>query len=396
MAARSYIADNATEAIQRISQLTTYGTPHWGISPGNVLETIFPLFIGVNPFIDWRGAQDLRVDCTNGIFGGPLNYDQEPSSPSRFLDQLRLKTLPSQIQYFAIRGSIFRQFLTPCLSHGSDGLITIDSANLGAIPANPPANQPSLTSNLVPLLTTNRLHIFQQTSDFSAILCALDLNCYILNVHSPVDVEITAPDGRSVSRQLSEIPGASYMELADETGHLNATVLIPFALGGDYTIHVVPKPGASPTDTYTLDVIRAGVTTTVAQDQGVQDIPPQPYVVTVLAPLAVDIKPGGFPNSINPTNSGTIPVAILSSASFDAPASVDPTSLTFGRTGNETSLAFCSGTEDVNADGLPDLVCHFDTVQSSFLAGDTVGVIKGRTVDGVPFVGTDSVRIVPQ
>jgi len=185
------------------------------------------------------------------------------------------------------------------------------------------------------------------------------------------------------------------MELADETGHLIATVLVPFAQGGNYTIRVLPKPGASPTDTYTLEVIRAGVTTTVAQDQRVQDIPAQPYVVTVLPPLALDIKPGSFPNSINPTNSGTIPVAILSSASFNAPASVDRTSLTFGRTGDETSLAFCSGAEDVNADGLPDLVCHFNTKHADFLVGDTAGVLKGRTVDGVPFVGTDSVRIVP-
>ncbi len=397
LAARSYIADNADEAVLRVSQLTTYGSPHWGISPGNVLEgEPLVLFSGINPFLDWRGAQDLRVDCTNGIFGGPLDYNQEPS-PERFLDQLRLKTLPSKIQYFAIQGhnDLSHQFLTPCLLDHWDGLITIDSANLGAIPKNPPAHQPSLTSNPVPLLTTSRLHT-GQTRDFSSILCALDLNCFILNVRSPIDVEITAPDGRSVSRQLSEIPGASYMELADETGHLIATVLLPFAQGGNYTIRVLPKPGASPNDSYTLEIVRAGVTSIVAENQRVQDIPAQPYVVTVLPPLAVDIKPGSFPNSINPGSRGKIPVAILSTLAFNAPSRVDKNSLTFGRTGNEQSLAFCnSGGEDVNGDGLLDLVCHFNTPDTGFTPGDTQGVLKGKTVDHIPFLGTDLVRIVP-
>jgi hypothetical protein len=77
---------------------------------------------------------------------------------------------------------------------------------------------------------------------------------------------------------------------------------------------------------------------------------------------AIDIKPGGFPNSINRGSKGSIPVAVLSSPTFGAPSIVDTTSLTFGRTGNETSLDFCSSTpEDVNGDGLLDVICHFKT-----------------------------------
>jgi hypothetical protein len=115
--------------------------------------------------------------------------------------------------------------------------------------------------------------------------------------------------------------------------------------------------------------------------------------------VGIDIKPGGVPNSINRESMGTIPVAILSSptfdAPFDAPSDVDTTSLTFGRTGDETSLAFCGSTaEDVNGDGLLDVVCHFDTQTTGLLLGDTQGVLKGETVDGVPIKGTDSVRIL--
>jgi hypothetical protein len=108
----------------------------------------------------------------------------------------------------------------------------------------------------------------------------------------------------------------------------------------------------------------------------------------------IDIKPGGVPNSINRSSQGSSPVAVLSNPTFDAPSAVDTTSLTFGRTGGEQSLAFCSSPEDVNGDGLLDVVCHFNTAAMEFLVGDTQGVLRGRTLSGVPIKGTDSVRIV--
>jgi hypothetical protein len=49
----------------------------------------------------------------------------------------------------------------------------------------------------------------------------------------------------------------------------------------------------------------------------------------------------------------------------------------------------------VNADGLLDLVCHFDTRLAAFEAGDTQGVLTGETIGGTKIKGTDSVRIVP-
>jgi hypothetical protein len=113
-------------------------------------------------------------------------------------------------------------------------------------------------------------------------------------------------------------------------------------------------------------------------------------------PLSIDIKPGGFPNSINRKSQGKTPVAILSTPVFNAPTRVLKGSLTFGRTGNEQSLAFCNpGGEDVNGDGLLDLVCHFNTQQTGFQPGDTLGILKGKTKDDVPIKGNDSVRIVP-
>jgi hypothetical protein len=88
-------------------------------------------------------------------------------------------------------------------------------------------------------------------------------------------------------------------------------------------------------------------------------------------------------------------VAVLSSPAFDAPAELDVASLTFGRTGEETSLASCGlDGEDVNGDGLLDLVCHFGTQAAGFLSGDTQGILKGKTLAGAKFVGSDSVRVL--
>jgi GH25 family lysozyme M1 (1,4-beta-N-acetylmuramidase) len=109
--------------------------------------------------------------------------------------------------------------------------------------------------------------------------------------------------------------------------------------------------------------------------------------------VRIDIKPGDDVPSINPNSHGKIPVAILSDASFNAPMDTDTATLTFGRTGNEHSLAFCS-VEDVNGDGLPDLICHFSTQATAFQSGDTVGVLKGRTLAGIPLRGTDAIVVV--
>ena len=112
--------------------------------------------------------------------------------------------------------------------------------------------------------------------------------------------------------------------------------------------------------------------------------------------VTIDIKPGSFPNSINHKSKGKIPVAILSTADFDAPGDVDWDSLAFGPIGDEKSLAFCSPSpEDVDDDGLYDLVCHFFTQSAGFECGNEVGYLKGQTVDGVSIEGSDSVRVVP-
>jgi hypothetical protein len=108
----------------------------------------------------------------------------------------------------------------------------------------------------------------------------------------------------------------------------------------------------------------------------------------------IDIKPGSVSNKVDSKGKGKISVAILSTDTFSAPDVLDLNSLTFGPTGNEDSLAFCDA-QNVNRDGLMDLVCYFYTRNTGFHCGDTQGVLKGKTLRGIPIEGSDSVKIAP-
>lgn len=51
--------------------------------------------------------------------------------------------------------------------------------------------------------------------------------------------------------------------------------------------------------------------------------------------------------------------------------------------------------QDVDGDGLLDLIVHVDTTALQLTQTDTVAVLKGKTSGGTAIGGTDSVRVVP-
>ena len=121
---------------------------------------------------------------------------------------------------------------------------------------------------------------------------------------------------------------------------------------------------------------------------------------------SIDIKPGDAGNTIHIGTPGTVTVAILSDASFDAPAMVARGSLTFGRMGDEQSLVYMPDPSasslqvpackvlDINGDGRKDLVCLFASQKAGFQLTDTFGVVRGETMTGVTIKGTDSVHVM--
>jgi hypothetical protein len=115
--------------------------------------------------------------------------------------------------------------------------------------------------------------------------------------------------------------------------------------------------------------------------------------------IDIDIKPGSDPNSINPNSKGVIPVAILGSNTFDV-TTVDVTTLVFGPGGAVPAhdltdpLVLAEHLQDVNGDGLTDLVCHFWTQDTGIAKGDTLATLTGATLGGTPIEGEDTVRTV--
>jgi hypothetical protein len=108
--------------------------------------------------------------------------------------------------------------------------------------------------------------------------------------------------------------------------------------------------------------------------------------------VAVDVKPGGFPNSINPKSKGVIPVAILTTDAFDA-TSVDPLSVQFGPNG-ATEAHGRGHIEDADGDGDDDLVLHFNTQATGIRCGETAASLTGETFDGQAIEGADAIQTV--
>jgi hypothetical protein len=130
-------------------------------------------------------------------------------------------------------------------------------------------------------------------------------------------------------------------------------------------------------------------------DVYIDDICIGEYTPTV--EVAIDIKPGSDPNSINLSSAGVIPVAILSSDTFDA-TTVDPDTVSFA--GARVKMVGKSGKylaheEDVNGDGLVDLMCQVVTADFMIEEGESVAVLEAETYDDTPIHGEDNVRIVP-
>jgi hypothetical protein len=153
-----------------------------------------------------------------------------------------------------------------------------------------------------------------EPKDVSTILCALFPNCIQVQAHSPVDLDVLQSDGSEIRKDLTSIPGASYQSYHDTPTHELTAVTVPVPMPGMLTIKATAKPGALPTDTYSISVTQNGVTSWIAQDVPVAEIPSAGYSVvpnsapipSISGPTTVEATgPSGAVVSL--TGSGTDP-----------------------------------------------------------------------------------------
>ncbi len=299
LAARSYLQASGLFSPDQITDFVTLGTPHYGVDQttlewlgatplGELIKEVWPDKAIALASI---GLSDMDGSCVaNGD-----SSDLTTLSPFlQKLDNNPSNALPSDIRYVVVSGSGVKGYLgtsydrcSPLNSLLTDLVVPTTSSTLAPIPS-PPQWTPKYTQ---------KLHT-DLPSDFAVILCALDPHCTEYQALSssgnapatgssggaslpPVDIQVTAPNGNAISNGFTSMPGAEYSTVTDPTGHEIASVVIPFPQGGQYTVTATPKPGAQPTDTFTILQIQGGVTTTIAQDMPIQNIPPAGFQTMV-------------------------------------------------------------------------------------------------------------------
>jgi hypothetical protein len=115
----------------------------------------------------------------------------------------------------------------------------------------------------------------------------------------------------------------------------------------------------------------------------------------------IDIKPGSFPNKINLSSNGLVPVAVFATPEFDASHFVPE----MAHLSDASSTMMCAGAmpvrwklDDVNRDGRPDLVFFFSTPDLDFNANSSNAVFMAHgsyNSTTLHIEGADSVLIKP-
>ena len=105
--------------------------------------------------------------------------------------------------------------------------------------------------------------------------------------------------------------------------------------------------------------------------------------------ITIDVKPGDDKVTLEPEREGMVPILIVTTPAFDA-ARVDPDTVRIGPGGTEASI-FRSMLEDVDKDGDIDRMVLVRVRDMQIKCGNKVIRVTGKTVDGRPFEGADTV-----
>jgi hypothetical protein len=107
--------------------------------------------------------------------------------------------------------------------------------------------------------------------------------------------------------------------------------------------------------------------------------------------VTIDVKPGDNPTTIEPDRGGLLPVAVLSTAKFDA-STIDPQTILIGPTGTEAE-PFRSMSEDVDRDGKADLMILVRVLDMKAKCGHKLIRLTGKTKAGDSIEGSEDVTM---
>ena len=112
--------------------------------------------------------------------------------------------------------------------------------------------------------------------------------------------------------------------------------------------------------------------------------------------VQVDVRPGADRAVIRTSSKTMIPVAVLSTSSFDA-TRVDPGSICFGDADSpdERDCTEAHGAghwADVDEDGDIDLLLHYEASETGIDSGDRSACLHGLTTDGRKIYGCDAIE----
>jgi hypothetical protein len=235
-----------------------------------------------------------------------------------------------------------------------------------------------LTVSVFPLSGVSLTDLLMQVN-FSVVGKSLE-QCSVGTAADPTQyIRITLNGVEGIAQNFSQERLNSLVDLVRANPGCTDVTLDEFLLQG--VILGNNRTGESISE---LDALAVGI--------GEQVFPTETTPLLCAIPVPVDIKPGHSSNAINPKSQGVIPVAILTTASFDA-TTVDPLSVEFGPNGAmETHDQ--GHIEDVNGDGKPDLLLHFNTQDTGIQCGDTSASLTGETIDGQTIQGSDLIQTV--
>jgi hypothetical protein len=179
-------------------------------------------------------------------------------------------------------------------------------------------------------------------------------------------------------------------ESADPDGSV-ANLNVRWDLNGDGSFDTSPAALRTGTTTYSAPgLYRVVAELTDEYGDSSLSVPIGVRVERREVAVGVDIKPGDEKNDLNPRSHGGLGVAVLSSADFD-PLQIDLSTVRFGP---GAAMALRGARWDLNGDGAQDLVLRFEMTESQIRCGDTKAMVTGRTLSGLSFSGSDSIRTV--